>query len=698
MKPNALRQTQEVGTATVSEAEETVLELTRRMSNQIGLGCLRIMVSHLAESLQADHVFVGEFTPGSTPRVKILAASLEDEAAHLIFEVTGSVCARIAATGKPVLCRKNASARFPSDPVLSKLQAAACIALPLKNLAEGPIGVIMAIYRAPVASLSNAKSVLEILADRAAAELLHKQEVDRLYKSEERYQTFIAQNNDAMWCIEFDRPIPTDLAAEEQFDLAYRHGYCSECNEAGARFLGLGQSRKVVGRRIVDLLPERDPVANAILRLIRGGYRFTTSETSGVGPDDKLHFVLVSNLGIVENGLLQRVWGVTHDITEFKRVQHQLWQAQKMESIGRLAGGIAHDFNNLLTVINGYAAQLLNQQSPTGPDYIALNEIRNAGEKGSQLTQQLLAFSRRRAYKPELLNLNTIVERDSSMLGWTLGERIDLITDLDPSLGLASADPAEVSQFLMNLTVNARDAMPEGGTLTIASSNTSISAEQGSALPGVPDGEYVQLTVTDTGIGMTKDVLDHLFEPFFTTKEPGKGTGLGLSIVYGIVQDRGGYVRVESEPGRGTSFRIFLPRAQPEPASTPVREDSHTANRGGDETILLVDDRQDVRTLAVSVLRRLGYRVLEAGDPSQALQIGGNESRIDLMLADLTLPEMRGTELAEHMRSLHAEMQIVFMSGSPNPKLTSPFLPRPFTPESLAATVREVLDQPRPAL
>ena len=692
MKPLALREALEGELDTVAEAKETVLELTRQVSVKIGLGYFRAMVTHLAEALHADHVFVGEFAPDLLPRVTILAASVEDEPASLVFELAGSVCSRVVATGKPVLCRKNARARFPSDPVLSRLRAAACIAVPLKNLAERPIGAIIASYHAPVASFSIAKSVLESLANRAAAELLHKEEKDRLRKSEERYHTFIAQNSDGMWCLEFDRPIPTDLPAEEQRYLIYRHGYCSECNDAAARLLGLGHPRQVVGRRIADFLKPTDPVGTAILSLIRSNYRFTTSETSGVGPDGKFHVALGSHLGIVENGMLQRVWGVTHDITEFKQVQRDLWQAQKVESIGRLAGGVAHDFNNLLTVINGYAGQLLNQRSPTDPGYAALNEIRNAGEKGAQLTEQLLTFSRRRPYNPELLNLNTTVERDSSMLGWALGERIELITKLDPSLGLVSADPVEISQVIMNLAVNARDAMQDGGTLTIASSNTSLSGEQGTAVPGVPGGEYVQLAVTDTGTGMSKEVLDHLFEPFFTTKEPGKGTGLGLSIVYGIVQDRGGYIRVESELGRGTTFRIFLPRAEPEPASAPIREDSRTVNHGGDETILLVDNRDDVRRLAANVLRGLGYKVLEASDPSQALQSAESESRIDLILLDLILSEMHGTELAERIRSSHLEMQIAFMSGCPDPKLTTPFLQKPFTPDSLAKTVREVLD------
>lgn len=671
------------------EAQGALLKLTRRMSVQIGIGCLRAMVTNLAEALHADYVSVAEFTPNSVLRVAIVAATPESEQAIPSFALAGSVCSRIAGNGKPVLCRKNALGRFPADPLVCRLQAQACVAVPLNDLCGKPIGAMMAAYRSPVASFRTAKSILEVFAQRAAAELLHKREKEQLRKSEERYQAFIAKNHDGMWCIEFDQPIPVDLPAEEQLDLVYRHGYCSECNEAAAKFLGGVQARDAVNRPIADVFP-RDAICKAHLDLIRSAYRFTTKETSSWLPDGKRHFVLRSQWGIVEDGLLRRVWGVTHDITEFKQVQHALdaseqrmidllesvqllvlvlnpagaieacsnyfteftdwpsddvmgrncvelmvpaeeraglqerfavqlatpgkpihfestllgpgdrrWQVawdstalhddegrvraiaiigrditqekafeahlrqvQKIEGIGKLAGGIAHDFNNLLMVINGYAAQLLGRHSPADPDYPDLNEIRKAAEKGAEFNQQLLTFARRRTSKPEALNLNTIVERDSSMLSRTLAKNIDLDTQLDPSLGLVRADPVEISQVLLNLAVNARDAMLGGGKLTITSSNATIRSGQGSVVPAIPEGDYVLLTVTDTGTGMSKEALDHLFEPFFTTKAAGEGTGLGLSIIYGIVKQSGGHIRVDSAPGHGTAFRIFLPRTQ----------------------------------------------------------------------------------------------------------------------------------------
>jgi PAS domain S-box-containing protein len=697
MKPKPVLENSAVGMGSTLDAEGTALEVTRQMSVKIGLACLRTLATHLADALQADYVFVGEFTPNSVPQVTILAASVEDEAANLIFEMSGSVCSRIAATGKPVQCGKHARGRFPHDPVLSRWNAEACIAVPLKNLDGNPIGAIMAAYRAPVANFSAAKSILGILAQRAAAEVLHKQEKDRLRKSEERYQAFVSLNNDGMWCVEFDRPIPTNLPAEEQIDLAYRYGYCSECNDAAAKLLGRERTGDTVGRRIANVFP-KPVIRKAFLDLIHSAYRFTTTETAHFLPDGKRHFVLRSQWGVVEEGMLQRIWGVSHDITDFKQVQHALdttkqrmidlldgihllvvvldpsagiqvcnnyfteltdwrlddlkgknwfdllvpaeeraglqeeftaelarpgkpihfestllgpggrrWQVawdslplrdeegklrianigrditqekayeahlrqvQKIESIGRLAGGIAHDFNNLLTVITGYTCHLLDRRAPGDPDYSELSEVRNAAEKGTRLTEQLLTFSRRRASRQEVLNLNAIVERDSSMLRRTLGKDIELLTILDPSVGTVRAQPVELSQVILNLAVNARDAMPHGGKLTIATSTTSLGSDQGSVIAGVPDGEYVQLTITDTGTGMSQEALDHLFEPFFTTKQPGKGTGLGMSIVYGIVKQSGGHIRVESTLGRGTSIVILLPRSS-EPAAPSTEE------------------------------------------------------------------------------------------------------------------------------
>jgi two-component system, cell cycle sensor histidine kinase and response regulator CckA len=672
------------------------------------------------------------------------------------------------------------------------------------------------------ASCRTAQSILEAFAHRTAADLLHKREKDWLAKGEERYHSFVSRSEDGMWCVEFDRPIPTDLPPKEQLALVYRHSYYSECNDAAAKLLGPVDRGEVVGRHTVDVSSKR-AVRKAFLELVHSAYRFATCETEQFLPDG-CHFVLLSQLGIVKDGMLRRVWGVTRDITEFKQIQGALdaskehmtnllksvhlfvialdpsgaieacnnyfseltgwlcddvkgknwfelmvapeeradlqekfaaqlaspgrpmhfestllgpsggrWQVawdstalgderlevkvianigrditqekaveaslrqlQKVESIGKLAGGIAHDFNNLLAVIGGYASHLMDRHTPGDPEYTELGEIRNAVGTGAQLTQQLLTFTRRRACNPEALNLNGIVERDCAMLRRTLGKNIDMVTSLDPSLGLVKVDPVEISQILLNLAVNARDAMPSGGKLTIASSNATISDGQGSVVPAVPAGQYVQLTVADTGIGMTKEVLDRLFEPFFTTKEAGKGTGLGLSIIFGIVKQSGGHIKVESEAGRGTSFRVFLPRAQPEATSASVSENRRTANQGGDETILLVDDRQDVLTLAATILRGLGYKLLEASDPSQALHVAESESRIDLMLSDLVLPEMQGPELAERMRSLRPEIEIAFMSGCPDPKIKVPFLQKPFTPDSLAKTVREVLDRRLP--
>jgi PAS domain S-box-containing protein len=279
-----------------------------------------------------------------------------------------------------------------------------------------------------------------------------------------------------------------------------------------------------------------------------------------------------------EEGRVNAIANVGRDITQEKTIEANLRQAQRIESVGMLAGGVAHDFNNLLTVITGYADHLLSKHSATDLDYPGLTAIRDASEKGARLTQQLLTFSRRRASQPELLNLNTVLQRDLSMLDRTLGANIEIVTSFDPSLGLVKADPGEISQIVMNLAVNARDAMPRGGKLIITSSNVTVDGSQSPTDADIPSGDYVLLTITDTGTGMTEEALEHLFEPFFTTKGPGKGTGLGMSIVYGIVRQSGGHIKVESRLGHGATVRIFLPRTQSEAPPVPVPETGDTGS------------------------------------------------------------------------------------------------------------------------
>ena len=807
----------------VLASSRRVLKATRQLAVAIGSDSFQAMATHLTQALEADCVWIGEFVPGPAKRVLTLAAFLEGESGSLTFDLDGSACARIAATGKSCLCHENAQKRFPNDQMLRRVNAQAFVGASLTNSAGVPVGAIMATYRTPVASLSGAKAVLDILAPRVSVELHHKQEVEQLLRREQRYRTFITQSADGLWRVEFEQPIPIELPEGEQTELAYKYGYFAECNAAQAHLLGRENAEQVVGRRIADIYPRTSPlVLEAFLNLRRSHYRFTTKEVSAILLDGQRHYLAQSLLGIVEDGLLQRVWGVSHDITLFKQVQRaldasehrmvdlleaiqvlvlisnpsgavlysndhfsdltgwqtadvkgkkwinlvipaeerarveaesdtamglsasvhfestlvcadgrrrqiawdsaglrdtegkvtaianvgrditqeklleaQLQQAQKLESIGRLVGGIAHDFNNLLTVICGYGSWLLDKLSPADPVYAGLNEMQNAAHKGAQLTHQLLAFSRRRVVHQEVLNLNTVLEENAKMLPRLLGDDVELVTNLDPSPALVRADAGQISQVILNLALNARDAMPRGGRLTIASSNVVLDVEHAFGAREVPPGEYVQLAVTDTGTGMTEEVRGRLFEPFFTTKEPGQGTGLGLATVYGIVQQSGGHLVVESAIDQGSTFHLFLPKAKPEPKLPEERETVLPRPRGT-ETILLVDDRPDVRTLTALMLRDLGYTVLEAAGPSQALEIV--HSKVDLILADEIMPQMRGTELAEKIRASNPRVGILIMSGYIgsdqshhfDPKF--PFLSKPFTQQELALALHRALD------
>ena len=386
---------------------------------------------------------------------------------------------------------------------------------------------------------------------------------------------------------------------------------------------------------------------------------------------------------------------MVEDVTEQRELEERLRQSQKLEAIGRLAGGVAHDFNNMLTAIGGYNALALERAPEGSPLHDDLDEIRKATERATLLTRQLLAFSRKQILQPELLNLNGVVLDMQAMLKPLIGEDIDLRTDLDPALGPIEADPGQLQQVLMNLVVNARDAMPAGGTLTIETRNADV--PDGDA--AIAAGRYVTLVVRDTGHGIDAATLEQMFEPFFTTKESGKGTGLGLATVYGIVKQSGGYVAVDSEVGEGTAFAIYLRRAdearpvQVEETGEPVETEPASTTPA---TVLVVEDEDVVRRLVTQVLEQAGYDVVEAADGTEAIAVAAVRP-IDLLLTDMTMPGLTGREVAERVRATHPELKVVYMSGYADGAALEhgvEVLEKPFTFDVLTEKVGRVLETP----
>ncbi len=387
------------------------------------------------------------------------------------------------------------------------------------------------------------------------------------------------------------------------------------------------------------------------------------------------------------------------DLTERKKLEHQFMQAQKMESIGLLAGGIAHDFNNLLTVINGYSDVLIDSLPPNDPSQRFLSFIKKAGEQSSALTKLILSFSRNQFLAPKAINLNDVVRKVEKMLRRVIGEDIRLFTGLRPELSSVMADQTQMEQILLNLAVNARDAMPTGGKLTIETKHVDLDESYAHANPDIEPGPYVMLAVTDTGSGMPEDVKPHIFEPFFTTKGVGKGTGLGLSVVHGIVKRSRGSIEVYSEPGQGTCFKIYLPQIAGS-AAMKAADDARVLARGS-ETILLVEDEENLREFARHVLEGCGYTLLVVGNSREALRISAQHNApIHLLLTDVVMPETGGRALAEQLQRTRPAMKVLFMSGYTEDAVVRHgiltgevnFLEKPFSPFALAEKIREVLN------
>jgi PAS domain S-box-containing protein len=384
------------------------------------------------------------------------------------------------------------------------------------------------------------------------------------------------------------------------------------------------------------------------------------------------------------------------DVTERKELEKQLRQAQKMEAVGQLAGGLAHDFNNLLTALLGYGDLMMQKLRPEDPLREDLAGILQVGERASTLTRQLLAFSRKQAMQPRVVDFNALVANMVRLLQRLISADIDLVTQLAPDGCMVTADPGQLEQVLLNLIVNARDAMPMGGKLTVATATVDLDESYARTRPGVRPGPHVRLWVSDTGCGMTEEIKAHLFEPFFTTKEPGKGTGLGLATVYSIVKHSLGQIEVDSEPGRGTRFQVFWPAVREGP-SRATGAAAAPRPRGGSETVLLVEDDDVLRPLFSTLLSQEGYRVLAARSGTEALHLGEHHvGPLHMLVTDLVLPQLSGQVVAERLRALRPELKVLYLSGYSGQAVGGePFLQKPFAPEVLARQVRELLDRGR---
>jgi len=645
---------------------------------------------------------------------------------------------------------------------------------------------------------------------------------DALRESDQRYRDFIRHSEEAVWRVEFAQPLPLDITPDQGFELFLRHAYVAECNEALARMWGFSSSAEIIGKPVRDFIRHDSEFPESFLSAARGGFVTRTVPVTVGNRAGQTRHLLRTEVPIIEKGMLQRIWGISRDVTDLeqakqalraseeryrllfernlagvvrtsldgrildcneayrriygfesreevlavnvrglfldpadresfinrlqqqkmvrglelqvrrksgesawvlmsanlmedvgegptilatvfditqaKELSEQLRQAQKMEAVGRLAGGVAHDFNNMLQIINGFGELLLEELPPNDPMRELVQEIKKTVERAGRLPRQLLAFSRRQVLAPQILDLNIAVRNLSRMLPRLIGEDISLVISEGTNLSRVKADPGQIDQVIMNLAVNARDAMPDGGRLTIATADVKV--DEAFALNHFPmtPGPFVTLAVSDTGCGMDENTQAHLFEPFFTTKESGKGTGLGLAMVYGIIKQSGGYVWIQSEVGRGTSVTIYLPslRVAPVDQSPEVV----TIPASGSETVLLVEDEKAVRSLVRRVLEGKGYKVLEAGNGPEALLVAEQHpSPIHLLMTDVVMPGMSGWELAQLLTSVHQEMKVLFMSGYADDAILdhgvlnsrAVLIPKPFTVDVLASTLRQVL-------
>lgn len=478
-------------------------------------------------------------------------------------------------------------------------------------------------------------------------------------------------------------------------------GRVTSVNRAAEEVLGWSRTEALQMNIKSLVAPEHVAVCVEMMRRILNEEPLHHFEIGLVSRDGRKVLMEASARLIRVDGKKAGVQGIARDVTERRHLESVVRQSQKLEAIGRLSGGLAHDFNNLLCVISGHSELLAERLEQNSAAIRSVMQIRKATDSAAALTRQLLAFSRRQVIHPQVVDLNSVVAETEKFLGRLVDENIEFYTALDPGLGRVRVDPVQIEQVILNLVLNARDSMPQGGKLTIETGNVDLEEAHQSRHSLIPAGEYVLFAITDTGCGMNEETQSRIFEPFYTTKEFGKGTGLGLATVYGIVKQSGGYIWVYSEEGRGTTFKVYLPRiVDPLAAARPGRRNTEPIR--GTETILVVEDAEPLRALTRDFLAESGYKVLEAINGEDAVRLArAYEGEIDLLLTDVVMPKMGGKPLVDQVLQFRPKTRVLFMSGYPNDGILQagiltekvPLLEKPFTREILTKRVRQVLDE-----
>ena len=530
----------------------------------------------------------------------------------------------------------------------------------------------------------------------------------KTYELNLQYESFIQNSLVGIWKLGFNEKISINLPIRELSEKIYHHGIFTDCNDAFAKMYSYSSKDDIIGNKNSEQSIGPKESIPRIEKFINNNFKTEIIDSQETDRNGNVKFFRNSYFGVIDKGHLVWVWGIQIEITEQKRLEAQLFQSQKMEAVGTLAGGISHDFNNFLTVINGYAQISLKRMEEDDPLYRYINTILKAGKKAEDLTRQLLAFSRKQIYQAKIVDLNTLITSFENMMRRFISEDINMEMILSPKKPAIKADPGQIEQIFMNLIVNARDAIKQGESdlkekkITIETAITDLDEHYIKDHPGSKLGKFAYISVSDTGVGIGKEIKEKIFEPFFTTKDKSHGTGLGLATVYGIVKQNNGSIYVYSEKGYGTTFKIYWPIAD-ESFIVEEQAEYDESQMKGSETILLVEDDEEVRGFASTALQNLGYTIYESENGKRALDFIKTKSdlKIDLLVTDMVMPEMNGKELSNEVKKIYPETKIIFTSGytdnhivqSGNLDKDINFIQKPFSENKLARKIRTVLDK-----